>query len=150
MKKTILIIATVGSLLAAICAPCNAQTFPNTFYGLTNVTALIAPTCMTNLTSQPITVRPGYGGGFAVTMLGSNSATGNLVIGVDVTADGTNWTTHAPIQLVLPLGGAAYVRVGSNIPPAILDCWRYYRATWVSNQTAQCLYLTNLVATRKY
>jgi hypothetical protein len=129
----------------------QAQPYPNTWYAMTNNPTwpvLMTANSVSNLTSQPVQVRPDRGIGIQIMHNGHASGTNAIGLFCDVSVDGTNWTTHAPLLANSPVKAAAPHRYWTNFPAVLTEGARFFRITSVSNGNGNDLYITNLWVTR--
>lgn len=158
MKTSINKFLIVLAAVAAIATPISSKAqnaVPPKFVTVTNnpggvitngLVTVFPSATKTTVNSQPITLYRGRGFAFLPWMAPTSSSTANVLCGFDVTADGTNWSTTAPLVATFALNGTLGVRGYANFIPDLCDNVKQARLAWVSNGAASTLNWTNGVA----
>jgi hypothetical protein len=79
------------------------------------------------------------------TVVCTNAATTNLTVRLNLTSDGTNYTTDGPLVWFIPLNGTTMVRTRTNFPAVLVDNMRRAQIATVANDHTASVYLTNIV-----
>jgi hypothetical protein len=137
----------LGCWLMAMAPRAQGQPYWNANTSLTNLPVNLETHALSNLTSQPITIRPGYSLGVQFNVGATNTATNGVVARVNLSVDGTNWTSSTSFWLQVPsadVGGRWF----TNIPPSAFEAARFFRITSVSNAHGDTLWVTNIIISR--
>lgn len=114
---------------------------------LTNIPGVIAASFSSNVNSGVFPIYKGRGFSAFAKTAGTNAA---LISGVtntitfDVSFDGTNWSTAAPLALVSVFNGTTAVTGWTNFPPALVDNVRYGRVRTIYNGHTNSLFVSNI------
>lgn len=144
----LLMVALMGLLCLAPQA--EAQVTPVNFGTLTNL-----PTLMTNInatagaattsnTTCIIEVQQGKSLNLWTYFAMGGACASNLLMNIQATPDGTNYTTTTPHQLKVLMNGTTAVLGWTNIPATALEGCRYLKISSIVNQsTNQNVFFTN-------
>ncbi len=124
LRHLLVVTALIG--LFGLCMPAaRGQAYtnvygPNFYHPLTNFPITLTAGQTLALTSERMVVSPTRGIGFAMQVHGTNSCTGNVAAGLNVSIDGTTntQTTTTPYTLLVPLSNTAKQVSGTNVPPS--------------------------------
>lgn len=119
MKKLIL-----TALLGVAALVADAQQAANVWTNLATLPAVITPAATSNLVSAPVFINPGYGISLEVAVrgiVGNETTTSNVTARVNLSLDGTNYLTTAPLALVGVLSGTNTIVFGTNFPASLFD-----------------------------
>jgi hypothetical protein len=135
--KNKLFLAAMAALSMLFVAPA-AQAQANFQKQITNYASITVAganqTTFGTTTNQLVSIRQNRGSSWLLKVHGTNSVTtGNLTIGFDVTADGTNWTSAQPLQWTVALNGTNRVTYWTNFSIASLSNVRYVFPTLATN-----------------
>ena len=97
-------------------------------------------------TDEAITLYRDRGLSLFSTAVGTNASTALVTIRMDVSYNGSNWTTTAPLQWSYPLNGTTPVTAWTNFPPSVLDNVKKARIASVSNAHSASIHFTNVVS----
>lgn len=108
-----------------------------------NVPAIITTGATSNVLDD-ITVYKGRGLSILPHFAGTNAGTANVTFRFEVSADGTNFTTTGPLQLIVAMNGATGVRGWTNWSAATLDNIRAVRLASIANAHTASIFPTNV------
>jgi hypothetical protein len=74
----------------------------------------------------------------------TNAGTDALTLGLDVSPDGTNWSTAQPIQRAFVGNGTTGVLGYTNVLSDVLDNVKFVRLTTIANAHASSVVVTNV------
>jgi hypothetical protein len=80
------------------------------------------------------------------TAVATNASTALVTIRMDVSYNGSNWTTTTPLQWSYPLSGTSPVTAWTNFPPSVLDNVKKARVSSVSNAHSASIHFTNVIS----
>ena len=80
------------------------------------------------------------------TAAATNASTALVTIRMDVSYNGSNWTTTTPLQWSYPLNGTTPVTAWTNFPPSVLDNVKKARVSSVSNAHSASIHFTNVIS----
>ncbi len=147
MKKTLFQTLVAAALLGLAVTDAGAQSVDNVITAVT-VPAVVVKEGTSNVVSQPFDIRPGYGVGFGVKFNGTNTGTDALTFSLQLSQDGTNWTTgyytFAPVQ-----NGTNTVIAYTNFPASLIDAAKQIRLATINNaNTNYSLFVSNVFFSR--
>lgn len=140
-----LLFAAVLSLFALISIPpAQSQAFIlptlTSQTGATNL--LVTASSTTNIFGPAVPVRKDRGLSILPQIGTTNSGTEAVTFNIQLSVDGTNWSTVGP-GYALALNGATGVRGYTNIPPDVVNNVRYWRLGTIVNAHAASIWITN-------
>lgn len=138
-------IAVTAAVLFTAPPEAGAQVFATDWavvVGETNVSGSFT----TNIQAGEIDVRQGTGLALFLKAACTNASGSNVVVQLDASYDGTNWSTHCPgLCWTLPNSGTTAFVGYTNFPPEALNNFRKVRIGTVQNVHLSTLFITNIV-----
>lgn len=119
----------------------GADVFQPNYYKTYTTTLTNGESRTLNVTNFQDTVRQGSGVALFMSVVATNAATTNVTAGLDVTPDGTTWTTVQPFTAQAYLNGTTASVVYSNwpamgSPPTLSNCRKIALTTLRNNHSA--------------
>lgn len=138
-------LAMIWVLFLAVPAPAHAQVTPTNPITLTNLPSTVAGTVSSNVVQK---YEAPLGRGLAILPafnLTTAAGTNNVVFTLQVSANGTDWTTSSGLTHTVAGNGTTTVRSLWFIPTTSLDGVAYWRVSKVDN-AANSVPVSNLTA----
>src|SRR5262249_3552178 len=141
------LVLLIGFLISAFGSPASAQvSYPrtNVCAGYTVLTATTAQSL--GFSTNEITLYRDRGLSLFSTAVATNGRPALGTIRLDVSYNGSNWTTTTPLQWSYSLNGTTPVTAWTNFPPSVLDNVKKARIASVSNAHSASILFTNVVS----
>jgi hypothetical protein len=149
MNKIIAALFLAGLMAVPLSAQLTIVSQPSNTYTNLIIPAVITAGGVSNLTSQPISITPGLGIGLQATYVGTALSTSNTTVKVNVSMDGTNYMTTAPITITFALTGTTTNTVYTNFGSVFFESARTVRVdSWTSVDTISNFFPVKLLLGR--
>lgn len=136
MKTLSALIAALAAVAAVsvLAADPSPSPTPWTHGVFTSMVSSVSASATSNFTSGAVTLRKGKGIVISPEFVGTNASDAALVtFSFQLSLDGTNYTTTAPVSVAASSAGLTAVRCFSNAPPSLIGGAQLIRCSSIVN-----------------
>lgn len=134
--------AGLALILAMVCMaiamslPAQAQVYPTTYSSFTGIQASVTNAASIIPTNAIVQLRSNQGIAILPTLAMTAANISNVVFTFNVSADGTNYSTSAPLTYTMTMNGTNILTGYKLFPPTELNNVRYLKLSTIANGAA--------------